>query len=200
MKALLSTCALAALCGLFVSSRQPGATRPASEAVEYEIDPTHSFVIFRSKHLGVSQAYGRFDDFSGKVEYDAAKPANSAVMVVINAGSVDTNSRQRDDHLRSPDFFSAKEYPEIIFESTSVSGTPEKLEVKGELTLHGVTKEVSAEADLVGMADTRMGARAGFEAHFTIDMRDFGIEFVEKNPGAVGPTVDVTVSLECQKK
>jgi len=207
MKTLLTSLGLAALAGLIVSLRQPEPASPSAPAepgaapATFQVDGGHSTVLFRSKHLGISQFYGRFNDFGGEVVYDEADLAKSSIEVVIQAASVDSNSEQRDTHLRSPDFLSVKENPEIHFASTKVSGTPEKLEIEGELTFNGTTQEIQATGQLVGAGETPFGDyRAGFEARFTIDMADFGVEFVKKTPGAVGPEVHLTVSLECVRQ
>jgi len=204
MKLVLSTLLCASLAGgaaAFGSSA--AAPRTPAPAEAYEIDATHSSVIFRSLHVGVSQNYGRFDAISDKstLTYDAADPSKSSILLVIEAESVDTNNADRDKHLRSGDFFGAKEFPEIVFESKKVSGKAPDLVVDGELTFHGVTKPVSAKVHVVGKADTFLkDHRAGFLGELSIDMADFGVEFVKKSPGAVGPKVDLTVSLECVRK
>ncbi len=177
-----------------------GAAGPApAEAVEYRVDPVHSAVIFRTKHLGVSYAYGRFNRFEGVVHLDEAKPANSSVEVSIQAESVDTANPQRDNHLRSPDFLSAKEFPEILFKSTKVEKKGESFLVTGELTLRGKTKPITATVELVGKADTQQGQLAGFEAVFEIDPREYGFDFLTQQEGMLGPLVRLTISLECKK-
>lgn len=207
MKTLFLSLGLALLAGLIASLRTPEPVLaptspvPATTAATFQIDGGHSTVLFRSKHLGISRFYGRFNDLGGEVVYDEADLAESTIQLTIQAASVDSNSEQRDTHLRGPDFFSVKENPEIRFESTKVSGAPDKLEIEGLLTFNGVTKEIQAKGMVVGAGDTPFGDyRAGFEAEFTIDMADFGVEFVKKTPGAVGPEVDLTVSLECVRQ
>ena len=121
--------------------------------------------------------------------------------MVIEAESVNTNAPDRDKHVKSADFFNAKEFPEIVFESKKVSGKPEALTVEGELTFHGVTKPVSAKARVVGTGDTMFkDHRTGFAAELVLDMADFNVAFVKKTPGAVGPEVALTISLECVRK
>ena len=182
------------------------ASLAAVAAETYEADPVHSSVVFRCKHLGISQFYGRFNRISAEksnVVYDPDDPSKSSILIVVDAASIDTANPNRDQHLKSPDFLSVQENPEIVFESKKISGKPEALSLEGELTLRGVTKPVKAQATVVGRGEVQMretSFRAGFEAHFTVDMRDFGFDFVKQNPGAVGPEVDLTVSLECIRK
>ena len=123
-----------------------------------------------------------------------------AIEVEIDAESVDTNSSQRDAHLKSPDFFSVKEFPTITFKSKKVKEKGDMLHVTGDLTLHGVKKEITAEVEHIGSAETFQGYKAGFEARFKIDGRDFDLAFMKQQPGALGPESEVIVSLECKKR
>jgi polyisoprenoid-binding protein YceI len=167
----------------------------------YKIDPVHATAIFRISHLGSSFVYGRFDDVEGTFTVDEQTPANVNFDVSIKADSVDTNSAARDKHLKSADFFSAKEFPTLTFKSTEVkSDGDKKYEVTGDLTIHGVTKSVIAKVDFVGTADgtqMKMGFRAGYEAHLTIKRSDFGMD---KLVGMVGDEVQLTVSMEGAKQ
>lgn len=199
MNTTLGILSVAALAGLLASLplTPPAAHTPAAET--FAIDNGHSTVVFHAKHLGISEAYGRFNRLSDKsqvvLDPDLTK---SSILVVVEAESVDTNNGDRDKHLRSADFFNAKEFPEIVFESQKISGTEQALEVSGKLTFHGVTKTVTAKAHKVGKSDTPFGDhRAGFVAELKVNMQDFGVEFLNKNPGAVGPEVSLTISLEC---
>jgi polyisoprenoid-binding protein YceI len=179
-------CALVVV-GLFAAA-------PLRAADTYKVDPVHATVIFRVNHLGTSWVYGRFDDVSGtftvgdKPEFD----------ITVNADSVDTNNKQRDTHLKSADFFSVKEFPTITFKSTSATSTGDKkFDVTGDLTLHGVTKSITVPIEFVGAADTKMGSRAGYEAHFSVNRADYGMD---KMVGMVGGEVYLTVSLEGVKQ
>jgi polyisoprenoid-binding protein YceI len=153
-------------------------------------------VLFHVTHLDASRFYGRFNGFSGEFVVDPEDPANSRVLVVVQAESVDTHSDGRDQHLRRPDFFNAKEFPEIVFESTSVAAAGDGLKVKGTLTLLGVTKEIEVEAEYIGTSEgERFGRRAGYEVRFTFDRTDFGMNFMA-NGGGLGNEVGVIDSLE----
>jgi polyisoprenoid-binding protein YceI len=168
---------------------------PLRAADTYKVDPVHSTVIFRINHLGTSWVYGRFDDVAGTFSVDDKTPSFD---FTVNADSVDTNNKQRDTHLKSADFFSVKEFPTITFKSTSVSSTGEKkFDVTGDLTLHGVTKSITVPLEFVGAAETRMGSRAGYEAHFNVKRSDYGMD---KMVGMVGDDVYLTVSFEGVKQ
>ena len=172
------------------------AATPLCAADTYKVDPVHATVIFRINHLGTSWVYGRFDEVSGTFTVDEQKPEFD---LSVNVDSVDTNNKQRDTHVKSADFFSAKEFPTITFKSTSVTSTGEKkFDVTGDLTLHGVTKSITVPLEFVGAAETKMaGPRAGYEAHFSIKRSDYGMD---KMVGMVGDEVYLTVSFEGVKQ
>lgn len=202
MKLLIASTLVAGLAGLSAALPSSTPLAPAAAAETFAIDNAHSTVIFRTKHLGISEAYGRFNSITedSQLVLDA-DPTKSSLRLVVAAESVDTGLADRDKHLRNADFFNAKEHPEIVFESKKISGKADALEVSGELTFLGVTKSVTAKARQVGKGDTAFGDhRAGFVADFTFSMADFGVAFVKQSPGAVGPEVSVTVSLECIRK
>ena len=125
-------------------------TAEATLAETYVVDASHSSVDFSIRHL-VGRTKGRFGDFSGTISYDAAKPAASSFSGTIQVKSIDTGNERRDGHLQSPDFFGAEEYPTITFESTEVTSAGENtLSVKGKLTMHGTTKEVTLSVEILG--------------------------------------------------
>lgn len=178
------------------SSKTEPITLPVAGGT-YEIDGVHSAVVFRIKHLGVSYSYGRFNEITGSFVYDDAKPESSSIQVEIATASVDTGHDGRDQHLQSPDFFNAAEFPKITFASKSVKKSKEgRLTVAGDLTLHGVTKPVTADVEFVGAGDRgQMGNKAGFETTFTVKREDFGMTKMLGETG-LGNEVRVTVSLE----
>ena len=170
----------------------------AQAADTYAVDPVHSSVVFRSKHLNTSHVWGRFNAFSGSWSIDESDPAASKVEFSIKAGSVDTGNEKRDGHLKSPDFFNAVQYPTITFASTSVTRSPNGHEVHGDLTFHGVTKPIAFYLVPVGSGKDMQGhAIAGVDAGFTIKQSAFGIT---KMAAAIGDEVSVYVSLEGVKK
>lgn len=190
---LLATFPLAALALLSpAGTATPASPSPALPATSYGVDLGHSTLMFRCKHLGVSYQWGRFDKFGGSFTL-AEDPAASMVEVTIDAASVNSNSNGRDDHLRGPDFFNVKQFPEITFKSKAVKGDGAKYTITGDLTFHGVTREVEMEVEKVGEADTRMGRRAGFEGRFVIDRTDFGVETYSDS---LGTEVTMTFAVE----
>lgn len=164
----------------------------------YKVDGVHSAVIFRVKHVGVSYSYGRFNDVSGTFSIDAGDPTKNSFDIKVKTASIDTADKKRDKHLEGPDFFNAKQYPLLTFKSKSVKSADDgKLHVTGDLTCRDVTKEITVEMDIVGQADTQMGAKAGFETTFTINRQEFGVAY---GPGVIGDDVRITVSIEGDKK
>jgi polyisoprenoid-binding protein YceI len=168
----------------------------AVKAETLNIDPVHSSIIFKIRHMGASNFYGRFNDASGSFTIDSANPANSKFDVTVKTGSVDTNNQERDDHLKSPDFFNAAEFPTITFKSSKVAkSSGDKLSVSGDLTVHGVTKPITVELTHTPGKKTLMGHRGGFEAKFTIKRTDFGMDTYVAN-GGLGEDVELIVSVE----
>jgi len=166
------------------SARAPAAPRATEARAEepksgtFQIDAVHSSLLFGIVHADASRFWGRFNSFKGQIVVDAAKPEASSVVVEVAADSVDTGNDGRDQHLRGPDFFNAKEFPEIVFESKKVSKGPKGFQVVGEFTMLGVTKEVTADAEFIGYSENeRMGKRTGYEVRFTIKRTDFGMDY-----------------------
>lgn len=139
----------------------------------WTIEPTHSEVGFTVRHLGLSKVRGRFNTFSGSVTV-APDAAASAVEATVDLASVDTNNADRDNHLRSTDFFAVDDHPLMTFRSTAVSESS----LDGELTINGVTKPVSFDVEFHGVAtDAYETTRAGFSASGEILRSDYGIDF-----------------------
>jgi polyisoprenoid-binding protein YceI len=165
-------------------------------AASYQIDPVHSSILFKVKHFGAAHVYGRFNQVSGTITYDAASAAASAIKIEIPTDSIDTANQQRDDHLKSADFFNAKQFPVISFTSKKITAKAnDSFEVVGDLTLHGVTKEITAEAVKTGTGKhPRTGKELlGFETHVTIKRSDFGMAFMA---GPVSDQVDLILAFE----
>lgn len=166
-------------------------------AEDYVIDTegAHAFIQFRVKHLGYSWLHGRFNDFSGTFSFDDENPANNTVAVKIDTASVDTNHAERDRHLRNEDFLDVKRYPAATFQSTSfVEKGDGKAELKGELTLHGVTRPVVIEVEPIGHGEDPWGGyRRGFEGRTSFALKDFGIDY---DLGPASRDVELTLSIE----
>lgn len=164
-------------------------------AETYSIDPVHSTAIYKVKHFGVSNVYGRFDDVTGTVLFDSADPAKSSVEVTIKTESLDTANPKRDAHVKGPDFLNAKQFPVMTFKSTAVKALDAgKYEITGDFTLHGVTKPLTVVWEKVGEGKGPMGDyRQGGETTFSIKRSDFGMTGMM---GPVGDDVQITVSVE----
>ena len=167
-----------------------------AQAVTYRIDPVHSFIIFRVKHLNTGFAYGRFNTFSGTFVVDERNPANSSIELEIEANSVDTGNSQRDDHLRNPDFFNARQFPKITFKSTRVRKLNDTtVEVQGNLTMRGVTRPITARVTFTGKGRNQRGQEIiGFETAFTIRRSQFNINYGLN--GGLDDEVRVTFAVE----
>jgi polyisoprenoid-binding protein YceI len=144
----------------------------------WTVDPAHSSVEFRVKHLGISTVKGYFRDFEGRLEIPD-DVSQARVTGTIKAASIDTGEPKRDDHLRSPDFFGADEYPELTFESTRIDVIDEnEFHVTGNLTLHGVTRELTLHAEVTGTEEDPWGnTRVGIEAQGELNRGDYGMTF-----------------------
>jgi polyisoprenoid-binding protein YceI len=169
----------------------------------YLIDKVHSTMGFQVRHL-FSKVPGKFDDFSGQIQLDEANPEKSSVQVTIKAASVDTANKQRDTDLRSPNFFDAAKYPEITFKSKSVTKTGDKTaNITGDLTMHGVTKEVVLKAELLGKGAGMQGKTVtGWDASTALKRSEFGLSWNKAVEGTqiVGDDVQIDLHVEADKK
>jgi polyisoprenoid-binding protein YceI len=164
----------------------------------YKVDPVHSSVIFGVKHNGVTNFYGAFKEISGTVSFDAADPSKSSVELTVPVESIDTRSEKRDQHLKSPDFFNAKQFPAITFKSNKIEGSGDNYKISGDLTIHGVTKPITADfkrgADGKGGQGKTVG---GGETRFTIKRSDYDMKFMM---GPLDDDVSIILSLEGAKQ
>ena len=162
----------------------------------YALDPAHSTVGFRIRHMGLAFVEGEFDGFEGQIQFDPADIAATTVTATVQTASVDTDVDARDAHLRTADFFDVETYPTMTFRSTAVQPTgPTTFRLTGDLTLHGVTRPVTLDVTAAGpITDPRAGQRAGFHATGEIDRRDFGMTWGQSLPGGV-PAVGHLVTL-----
>ena len=167
--------------------------------VLYKVDPDHSSVGFSIRHF-VSNVQGRFKDFEGTVKYDKQNPEASSVEFTAQTASIDTDNKDRDNHLKSPDFFDAAKYPTMTFTSTSVKRKDANtLDVTGNLTLHGKTKTVTIPVSVLGTVATKGGEKAGFETAFTLDRKDYGVEWnrvLDTGGTMLGNDVKISISVE----
>jgi polyisoprenoid-binding protein YceI len=172
---------------------------PGLVAGTWAIDPTHSEVGFSVRHVMVSKVRGTFKTFSGSISI-AENPLESKVEATIDASSVDTRDENRDTHLRSSDFFDTDQHPQITFASTSVRPQSSDFVVTGDLTIHGVTRQVELELEFNGVSpDPWGGTRAGFSASTEISRGDYGIIFNMPLDGGgvvVGDKIKIILEIE----
>ncbi len=189
---------------LLAASALPGtAAVPASATGTWNVDKVHSEVAFQVRHF-VSKVRGVFTDFAGTIKIDAEKPETSSVEFTIKAASINTNEPKRDAHLRSPDFFDAEKFPELKFTSRKVvRKTDTTYDVVGDLTMRGVTKEITLPVTFSGVVKDPWGLeRAGFETSITLNRQDYGIKWnkaLDQGGYMLSDDVSVTINLETTK-
>ncbi len=195
MKKLLAAAALSLL-----AVALPTVARAADT---YNVDKGHSEVSFKVKHL-LGKVPGRFNDFSGTIVFDPAKPETSSVEFAIKATSIDTANGDRDGHLRSADFFDVEKFPEITFKSTAVKVVaPNRFQVTGAFTMHGVTKTIILPVEYLGEAKDPWGnTKAGYAAETVINRKDYGIVWnksLDTGGTLLGEEVEIAINLEVGK-
>lgn len=161
---------------------------------DWVVDPGHSSVVFKVKHANAAWFKGSFDVINGAVSLDPSKPEAGSVQLTIPVGSVDSNDKARDDHLKNADFFNAKENPEITFKSTKVEKKGAAYEVTGDLAMAGKSKSVALQVEHVGEGEMR-GKRVGYSTTFTIKRSDFGMNY-GLDAKALGDEVTLMIDLE----
>ncbi len=160
----------------------------------YAVDPMHSKIGFEVPHLVISSVEGKFTKFDGTIQMNE-KFEKSSVKVNAEINSVDTGVSKRDEHLKSPDFFDAKKFAQMKFESTEIVGKPEKFSLIGNLTIKGVTRKVTFETKYLGTVTDGYGnQKAAFVAKAEINRKDFGLTW--NNMVEAGPVVGDTVTLD----
>ena len=174
-------------------------------ATKWVIDPMHSEVQFKVKHLVISTVSGFFKSFEGSLETESDDFENAAISFSLNIDSIDTNQSQRDEHLKSAEFFDAAQYPTIDFKSTSFTKTgDDEFELKGDLTVKGVTKPVTLAAEYGGSADDFYGnTKAGFEVTGKINRKDFGLTWdgvTEAGSVVVGEDIKLIINIQFAKQ
>jgi polyisoprenoid-binding protein YceI len=176
---------------------------PAELTGTWEIDPVHSTVGFAAKHAMVATTRGHFDAFTGAATIDAANPESSTAWVDIEAASLTTKTAQRDDHLRSADFFDVENYPTITFRSTSARVDGDNLILAGDLTIRGVSKPVEVVWEFGGVAKDPFGnVKAGFDGSATVNRKDWGLTWnaaLETGGFLVGDKVKLVLEIEANK-
>ena len=180
-------------------------TAAAARADKWQLDPAHSTIEFTVRHLMISNVRGHFDKFSGEVTADGQDPNSVKITATIDAASINTGVERRDGHLKSADFLEVEKFPTLTFVSKKIESAGEgKWKVNGDLTLHGVTKEV--ELDIDGptpiMKDPQGKSRVGASATATINRKEFGVNWnkaLEAGGVVVGDKVAVSIEVEAFK-
>lgn len=166
---------------------------------DYTVDAAHSRIGFVARHAMVTKVRGQFNEFDAKAHIDFDDPARSSVQATISVASVDTRNAQRDEHLRTNDFFDAPNHPQITFRSTAVRRTSgDAFEVDGDLTIKGVTKPVTIALEFTGAANDPWGnTRVGFEGQTVVNRQDWGVSFnTALEAGGVLVSDKVTLEFE----
>ncbi|NVJ07216.1 YceI family protein [Myxococcus sp. AM001] len=170
----------------------------------WNIDTTHSGIHFSVRHMVIAKVRGSFRKYSGAVSLDEQDVTKSSVAVTIETASIDSGVEQRDNHLRSPDFFDVEKFPTITFKSTKVEkASGDGLKVTGNLTLRDITREVVLEAEQLGVGKDPWGnVKAAFEAKTSVDRRDFGLTWnqaLETGGVLVGEKIEITIEVQAVK-
>jgi polyisoprenoid-binding protein YceI len=174
-----------------------------AELARWNVDPEHSTIEFRVTHMVVAKTTGRFMDYVGFIDMDAEAGTVKAIDATIKAGSVNTNHEKRDTHLRNADFLDVKQYPTMTYKMKSYSNTAEGFTAVGDLTLRGVTKEVTLSGRFNGAAKDPWGnIRAGFSAEGKLNRKDFGMVWnktLDSGGLIVSDEVQIRLDIECIK-
>lgn len=175
------------------------ATAPRTAVSTWTIDPAHSIAEFAVKHMMVATVKGRFRTVEGTLRIDEANPQRSLITAAVDAASVDTGVEQRDEHLRSDDFFNAERFPKLAFQSTKIEQAGDAWKMTGDLTIRDVTRSVVFDVEFDGRGvDAWGGDRAGFSAETKISRKDFGVHWnglIEAGGVAVGDTVRISINI-----
>jgi len=180
------------------------ATTLALGADVYQIDPQHTDVGFSIRHMVINNVKGSFKDFAGTIEYDGKDPLALKAGGTIKVASIDTGIAQRDEHLRSPDFFDVAKFPEILFQGERVEKQGDGYALIGKFTMHGVTKEISMPFTISGpIVDPYGKTRIGIETSLTLNRQDYGVNWSKTldNGGlVVGNDVKIEIGAEAVKQ
>ena len=175
------------------------------QAATWEADAAHSSIAFNLKHMMIANVHGSFGKFTATVNYDEKDITKSTIQATIDVASINTDNEQRDTHLKSADFFDVAKFPSIIFVSKMIHKTKDGLMIMGDLTMHGVTKEVTltAENPSAPVTDPWGGTRIAVSAITKVNRTDFGIVWnktLESGGVLVGTDVNITIEIELVKK
>lgn len=173
-----------------------------AQAQTWKIDNSHSKIGFSVTHMAVAETEGKFKEYEGTVVQKGSDFNNAEVSFTAKTASIDTDNERRDGHLKSPDFFDAAKYPEITFKGTLVKNGA-KYKLKGNLTMHGVTKPVEFDVTGGNLVDTGRGTKSGFKFSGSINRKDFGLTWSASTPTGelvVGDEVELSIKVELDKQ
>ena len=175
-----------------------------ARAEKWELDISHSSVGFSVRHMVVTKTHGKFNEFTGYIDFDGKNVEKGSVEITVQIASIDTDNKKRDDHLRSPDFFDAEKFSTMTFKSKKViKGSGREFKLVGDLTIKGVTKEVTFDCEFNGVINDPMGnTRAGFSAVTKINRRDFNVKWsksLDAGGLVVGDEVKINLEIEAVK-
>lgn len=170
----------------------------------YNLDATHSSANFSLKHMMIAKVHGGFKKLNGTLKFDKNDLAASSLIAEIDAASIDTKEAQRDAHLRSADFFDVEKFPLITFKSTSFSGKGDEFLVKGDLTIHGVTRSIELKLEGLDaeMKDPYGNIKVGASGTAKINRKDFGLTWnaaLETGGILVGEDVNISIDVQFAK-
>lgn len=166
----------------------------------YGLDPAHTTVEFVVRHMMISKVRGRFTGVSGAIQLAEGSSVPTSIEVAIDPATIDTREEQRDGHLKSPDFLDAASFPQLSFRSTRFEGQGDSFRVYGDLTIHGVTREIALDTTFEGRGSDPWGnQRVGYEAHGKLSRKDFGLNWnqaLEAGGVLVGDDVKIEINAE----
>jgi len=171
-----------------------------AQAAKYKLDPAHTSVLFKIKHLVISTVTGRFEKFEGTFDFDEKSGKMSNLKVKIQTASINTNEKDRDNHLRTKDFFNAEKNPTITFTSTKITDSKKPKQIKGKLTMNGKTNDLTFDVDFKGTAKDPWGNKImAFEATAKLDRRKYGLTWnksLDKGGVLIGNEVKIIIDAE----
>ena len=189
--------------GMLLSLALVALVMAPAQADQWKVDPVHSSLHFKVAHMVISKVIGEFGEFDASLDFDGKEVVVGAVQMTAKTASISTDNADRDGHLKSADFFDAEKYPEITFKSKKViKGEGKKFQLVGDLTMRGVTKEVTFDCEFHGTAEMRGTVKSGFSATATINRQDFGVSWshtLDSGGLIVGNEVEITLELEFNK-
>ena len=206
IKSICGALALASVISINFVSAAPKASKEKPAAAVWKIDSAHTTADFSVRHLMISNVKGHFSKVSGNVDYDGKDLKTLKIDAEIDVASVDTGEKGRDEHLKGDDFFDAAKFPKMTFKSKKVKSAGKgKFTVTGDLTIKGVTKEVTLDVDgpTEQIKDMQGGTRVGASASTKINRKDFGVSWnkaLDNGSSVVGDDVKVSIDVEAVKQ